>query len=81
MTLVLTAVGADAADLDAVVGGDETVTLCGLVHPAVEVALLHFDDAMAALAHEVVVVCFAAEAVALLPAVVGEDIDHAGVGE
>src|SRR5207249_2833863 len=64
------AVGADAADLDAMVGGDEPVASRRLVHPAVEVAVLHFDDAMAALADEVVMVRFTAEAVALLPAVV-----------
>src|SRR5207253_1473645 len=80
-TLVVTAVGADAADLDAVIRRDKAVARRRLVHPAVEIARLHFDDAMAALANEVVMVGFAAEAVALLPAVVGEDIDHAGVAE
>ena len=80
-TVLRAAVGADPGDLDAVVGGDEAVPLRGLVHPAVEVAFLHLDDTMAALADEVVVVCLAAEAVALLAAVVGEDVDDARIAQ
>jgi hypothetical protein len=62
----LAAVGAEADDLDAVLGGDEAVPLrCG-GNPVVEPALLHLDDAMAALAEQVMVMRVAAEPVALL---------------
>jgi hypothetical protein len=59
-TLLLPAVGTDPCDLDAVVGGDEPVALGRLVHPAVEVALFDFDDPMAALADEMVMMRLAA---------------------
>jgi hypothetical protein len=59
------------------VGRDEAVLLRGRGDPFVEPALLDLDDAMAALAEEVMVMRVAAEPVALLAAVMGEDIDDA----
>jgi hypothetical protein len=68
-TLSVVAVGADAGDLEAVKNCDEAMALRGLVDPAVEVATVDFDDAMAAVADEMVVVGLAlAQPVALLAA-------------
>jgi zinc/manganese transport system substrate-binding protein len=64
-----------------VVGGDEVVPLGGGRDPVVEAALIHLDDAMTALTQQMVVMRDAAEPVALLTAVVGEDVDHAGIAE
>lgn len=62
-------------------GRDEAVPLRRALNPAVEIALLHLDDAVTALADEVVVVRLAAEPVALLVDVMGEDVDDPGVGQ
>ena len=56
---------------------DEAMLLCGGGDPVVEPALLHLDDAMAFLTEKVVMMRVAAEPVALLAAVMGEDVDHA----
>src|SRR5262245_37170545 len=69
-TVLPAAVGAEADDLDAMVGRDEAVPLGSGGHPVVEPALLHLDHAMAPLAEQMVVMLVAAEAVALLAAVV-----------
>src|SRR6185312_16579089 len=76
-TLVRAAVGADADDLDAVIRCHESVLLGGARDPVVEPALPHLDDAVAALAEEVVVMLDAAEPVALLAAVMRENVDDA----
>ena len=80
-TVLLAAVGAEADDLDAMVGRDEAVLLRGGGDPVVEPALLHLDHAVAALAEQVVVMRVAAEPVALLAAVVREDVDDALLAE
>jgi zinc transporter, ZIP family len=64
-----------------VLGGDEAVPLRGGRDPVVEPALLHLDDPVAALAEQMMVVLVAAQPVALLTPVVGEDIDHALLAE
>jgi len=51
------------------------------VEPVAEIALPHLDDAVAALAEQMVVVRVAAEPVALLGAVVGEDVDDAALAQ
>src|SRR4029079_6781065 len=73
----LATAGAEADDLDAVVGGDEAVALRRGRDPVVEAALLHLHHAVAALAEQVMMMLVPAEPVALLASVVGEDVDDA----
>src|SRR5947209_15923793 len=73
----LAAVGAEADDLDPMLGRDEAVLLRGRGDPVVEPALLHLDHAVASFAEQVVVMCVPAQPVALLAAVVREHVDDA----
>jgi len=63
------------------VGGDEAVPLRGRRDPLVEPALLNLDDPVAPLAEQVMVMLVATEAVALLSAVVREDVDDTFLAE
>src|SRR5439155_20950342 len=68
--------GADAGDLDRVPGHREAVRGAEIVEPRVELALAQLDDAMTLRADEMVVVPFAAEAIADLARTMDERVDH-----
>ena len=74
-------VGADAAQLEPVLEPVEAVRRGDVVDPRVEAAVGELDHAVAARAHEVVVVLPAAYAVARLAGTVREHVDDALVGE
>lgn len=72
---------ADAGRLDRVPADREAVPTRPLPDPGVEVAVGDLDDEVAALADEVMVMSFAAEAVAGLAGMVAERIDRAARAE
>ena len=63
------------------IGGDEAVLLGGGVHPVVQPALPDLDHAVAPLAEPVMVMLVTAEPVALLAAVMRQDVHHAGLAQ
>ena len=75
------ALGADARQLEPVLEAVEAVRRGDVVEPRVEPAVRELDHAVAARAHEVVVVLAAAEAVAGLARAVREHVDDAFVGQ
>ena len=75
------ALRADARHLDAVRRHPEPVRVAEPRQPRVEVALVELDDAVAALADQVVVVSAAAQAVAGLARAVRERVDSAALGQ
>ncbi len=72
----LSAAGAQAGDLDAVVSRDEAVPCAHGVEPLVEPALLDLDDAVAVRAHEVMMVRVGTESITELAAVMRQGVDH-----
>lgn len=57
------------------------MTSCDRVDPAAQIAFVDFDDAVAVVAEQVMMMGIGAEPVAMLVAVMGEDVDHAVVDE